>query len=320
MELDRTLPREILTSSSSDTHSQQPPVIDEQRSADAVYAPPTVLEPQQTAAVPSTSTQEPTVILPEIAEDICTEDLSEILGTDPSLSIEFGDEINKDVAHRFEYVATTGLDKEGKNELLQKYLVPSNCKLIAAPQLNPEIKAAISELVVKRDKAIELRQKQISIAITNIGQMLTSQINKSQRDNQLLKQLMDTGRILCDAQHNESVARRNFALYSIKKDMKEQLSNTKIDKYLFGTDLPETLKTAKAVSKSSIDLKTEVPKKLVPPPTATTSKNLNWRAGPATRKQPAGPPPRQPAVPPRRQQRTSSSHRSSHRHKQTRRR
>lgn len=71
---------------------------------------------------------------------------------------------------------------------------------------------------------------------------------------------MDSGRIMCDIQYNESISRRNFTLYLLNKDMKEQLTSTKIDTLLFGDDLPESLRTAKAVTKSSSDLKIESPK------------------------------------------------------------
>ncbi|KAF9802570.1 hypothetical protein SFRURICE_013757 [Spodoptera frugiperda] len=49
-------------------------------------------------------------------------------------------------------MATSGLSKETRKELSDKYLIPANCTLIDAPLLNPEIKAAVSETVHKRDK------------------------------------------------------------------------------------------------------------------------------------------------------------------------
>lgn len=91
----------------------------------------------------------PNNVIPELDAEIL-----EILGVDPTLTKKFGNEVQKDVAVRFEHVATAGLSKDDRKEILDKYLVPSNCKLIAAPALNPEVKAALSEMVIKRDKAI----------------------------------------------------------------------------------------------------------------------------------------------------------------------
>ncbi|KAL0821475.1 hypothetical protein ABMA28_004945 [Loxostege sticticalis] len=118
-------------------------------------------------------------------------DILDILGTDPSAVMEYGPNINEELASRLNYLATSGLDKDSRKELMQKYLVPINCKNISAPQLNPEIKAATPEYVQKRDKSIEFHQKEIAAAIACIGQIMTTQINNSTRDNELLKSLMD---------------------------------------------------------------------------------------------------------------------------------
>ncbi|XP_047038594.1 bromodomain-containing protein 4-like [Helicoverpa zea] len=220
-------------------------------------------------------------------------DILDILGIDPSAAVEYGPNINDELASRLSYLVTSGLDKDIRKELLQKYLVPINCKHLSAPQLNPEIKAATPEYVQKRDKSIEMNQKEIAAAITCVGQIITTQINHSCRDNELLKQLMDVGRILCDVQYLQSSARRNHALYSLKKDLREQLRNSKIDEFLFGQNLSETLKAAKAVSKTSSDLKADTAKKPRP------SKNLNRKSGPGNRRAAPGPPRQQPPAPAR---------------------
>ncbi|CAH2045580.1 unnamed protein product, partial [Iphiclides podalirius] len=164
-------------------------------------------------------------------------EILDILGVDPSVTLEYGADINKDVATRLTHIATMGLNKDMRKELVNKHLIPANSTNIAAPLLNPEIKAALSEQVLKRDKAIETRQKQIAAGITHLGKIISDQLNSKEMNNNLIKDLMDVSRIFCDIQHSESEARRNFALYSVKKDLKDQLSTTKIDKYLFGEDL-----------------------------------------------------------------------------------
>lgn len=255
-----------------------------------------------------------------------TSDLLDILGSDPTIAIEYGPEINKEVANRFEHMATTGLNKEARKELVNKYLVPANCKYTDAPQLNPEIKATITEQANKRDKAIELKQKQISAGISCLGKIISNQLFLPEKNHDLVKDLMDVARILCDVQHTESTTRRNFALYSVKKELKDQLTTTKIDKFLFSQDLPETLKAAKAVSKSSTDLKVDIPKKPTNrqpaantgPFPSTSNKNLNWKAGTSNRRQASGPPPRH--QPPAAQHRGTSSRNYSHRPRQSRRR
>ncbi|KAI5633816.1 hypothetical protein NE865_13452 [Phthorimaea operculella] len=205
----------------------------------------------------------------------------QILGEDPTTTVEYGKEIHKELASRFEHVATTGLTKELRKELCEKYLVPSNCTRIGAPQLNAEIKAALNEALVKRDKAIEARQKQIAAAISCVMQIAADQLSSKDTDHDTLKKAMDAGRLLSDIQYAESTTRRNFATFSLKKEMKDHLFNTKIDKYLFGESLPEALKTAKAVTKTSSDLKVEAKKKQRPTGGATSkpaANNLNWKS------------------------------------------
>ncbi|XP_060802865.1 uncharacterized protein LOC132902317 [Amyelois transitella] len=213
-----------------------------------------------------------------------TAGLSDILGEDPTATAEYGPDINTDLAARLAHIATSGLNKDTRIDLLKKFLVPANCENISAPKLNVEIKAAIPETATKRDKCIESRQKIIAAGITALGGVISRQLESKNKDNDLIKDLMDVARLLCDIQHAESETRRNFALYSVKKELKDQLSLTEIDKCLFGSDFAETLKTAKAVSKSSTDLKRDFPKKS-PPAANPYKKDLNWKPRTGARRQ-----------------------------------
>lgn len=204
----------------------------------------------------------------------------EILGIDPTTTTQYGKEIHNELATRLQHIATTGLTKELRKELTDRYLIPANCIKIGAPSMNPEIKAAVTEVIMKRDKGIEARQKQLAAAISGLTAVLNNELDKKEKNSNTLKQLMDVSRILCDIQHAESVTRRNFAAFSIKKELKDHLFNTKIDTTLFGENLAETLKSAKAVSKSGSDLKTKPPPKPKAAISSSAPTNLNWR-GPA---------------------------------------
>lgn len=253
--------------------------------------------------------------------------IMEILGADPAAVVEFSEDIHKELASRLEHIATTGLSKEARKELAEKYLLPSNCTKIGAPLMNAEIKAAVTETVVKRDKGIEMRQKQLGGAIAALAGVINKELQSKERNSDRSKQLMDVCRILCDIQHAESAIRRNFAIFSIKKDLKDHMVNTKIDKYLFGENLAEALKTAKAVTKSGTDLKVKSQVKQVTK--TATSSNLNFKTlaparrqqGPQRSREPAhqlaaGPPQRYSRAPPH----VHTSKPSLHPPKQTRRR
>lgn len=179
--------------------------------------------------------------------------------------------------------------------------------------------------MVKRDKGLEIKQKQLATAISCLASVMTELFTSRQINQGLLQKLMDTTRMLCDIQHTDSITRRNFAMFSVKREMKEHLTNTKIDKSLFGDNLSEALRTAKAVSKSGTDLKFN--QRNFKKPTMPTNskpqprKNLNWKT-PAPARRPQGPPPatrnREPAF--RRNQHVTSSRRSSPPSKTTHRR
>ncbi|XP_047035394.1 uncharacterized protein LOC124641341 [Helicoverpa zea] len=236
----------------------------------------------------------------ESADAIPESVILDILGEDPTISNTYGPEVQKDLAVRLEHIATHGLTKELRKDLQDKYLLPNNCRLINAPGLNAEIKAAVSDVNIKRDRNIEFRQKQTATAIACLSQAINKLISKNNADPELTKMLMDSERILCDLQYNDSVIRRNFILSSLNKDMKDQLLNTKPDNLLFGQNLSETIKTAKAITRSGADLKTPVQKPQAsnkkPPASTSTPRNLNWKGPFPPRKQPnqpkaKGPPP-----------------------------
>lgn len=224
------------------------------------------------------------------------QDTMVILGEDPSTNVKYGPDLHKEIAKRFQHIATEGFDKDCRKALIAKYLVPSNCTYIAAPALNAELKAAIPEAAAKRDKAIVVKQEQMASAISCLGQVITSQLIA--KNNELLPKLMDTARILCDIQHYDSVTRRNFILSALKRDMKDALSSTKIDAFLFGDNLSETIKSAKAVTKSGTELKPETTNKNPPKrPNIQTVKYLNRRApAPARRSLGAASRSREPAA------------------------
>ncbi|XP_028175451.1 uncharacterized protein LOC114363820 [Ostrinia furnacalis] len=239
----------------------------------------------------------------------------DILGEDPTVPKVMGKEILSALAVRLEHIATSGLTSELRKDLLNKYAVPTNCPLIGAPTLNPEVKAAITESVLKRDQSIESKQKQLAIAISCVTEAISPLMSNDNNNPSQLQLLMDAVRMLCDIQYKHTSIRRGLLLNNLKKDLKDQIQGTKVDSFLFGHNFADNLKTAKAITKSGAELKPNVPK-TVPqtkkpgpsgPPKKTfpsTSQHLNWKAPPpgrrstgtqrarepaAHRSQPAGP-------------------------------
>ncbi|XP_049865768.1 uncharacterized protein LOC126372770 [Pectinophora gossypiella] len=241
---------------------------------------------EQPPAAPHEETTSATQAEPLDLMDCLDSATMEILGEDPTAKIEYGPSIHKEIANRLEHFAVSGIDRELRKELNKKYLTPDNCVRTGAPMLNDEIRAALPESVIKRDKILQAKQQQLATIISCLSSTITEQINQKEKNHDLLQKLMDMGRLLCDVQHAESIARRNFAIYSVKKEMKDHLAHTSIDKYLFGENLSEALKAAKAVNKSGSDLKipTKTPKKNQPQASKPqTSKN--WKQPAQSRRQ-----------------------------------
>ncbi|XP_073951824.1 uncharacterized protein [Choristoneura fumiferana] len=268
---------------------EQPEPIEAEQSTQPPLEPSTQVISANTSDTPVASTSTVQVDLDD--------DVLKILGDEPSSAMKYGEDIRTEIATRLAHVATEGIPKETRRDIIAKYLVPANCVHIGAPKLNPEIKAAISENFIKRDKGIESKQKEMASAISCLGEIITSQLNLKEKNNDLLQKLIDLSRILCDLQYADSVTRRNFILFTLKKDLKDHLVNTKIDAWLFGENLTETIKTAKTVNKSGVDIKAVAPKPVATQnrrPRSAVSRPLN-RRGPASRRPPPGPPPPAPA-------------------------
>lgn len=192
----------------------------------------------------------------------------QILGDDPTTLNAHGDDINKHVAPRWQHILLNGLTKEVKAEMLTQYLIPGNCSNLKAPKLNPEMKAALSEINLKKDTFHENKQNQLSSCLTALGKVLDKALALNLNQD-IIKPLSDAGRLLCDYHYRESQSRRFTILNSLNKDTRDAVKDTKIDEYLFGSELAEHLKSAKAISKSGSEMRTApTPRPQFKPPAA----------------------------------------------------
>ncbi|KAL4713366.1 hypothetical protein ACJJTC_016834 [Scirpophaga incertulas] len=154
-------------------------------------------------------------------------------------------------------------------------------------------------------------------AISCLSRAMSHVLTQPNRDPQVVKQLIETGRLLCDIQYNESMNRRRFICSAIKMEVREHLFDTEIDTCLFEEKLP--LKAAKAINKSGTELRSALAVQKSAPVTkkASTTVPLNSRpqlgsrVQPPTRRRfesapgpsrqrlaPLAPPPRPPPPPP----------------------
>ncbi|KAL0818343.1 hypothetical protein ABMA28_008822 [Loxostege sticticalis] len=179
-------------------------------------------EPAASAqAGPSVTITEGAQATPTADHNILTldPDILQLLGEDPTNQRNYGDSLHKDIASRWTHI-------------LKCYLPPENCPSMKAPKLNLEIKAALSDVNIKKDLYSQSKQ------------------------NQLASSLAAKGRALNWAFHyKESLSRRYAALTTLNKSIKYTVKNTNIDEHLFGSALSEDIKTSKAINKTGFEIK-----------------------------------------------------------------
>lgn len=75
------------------------------------------------------------------AEELDVEFLSALGDSTPDTP-KYGEKIHETLAKRWLPILRRGIPKEAKETLLKEQKIPENCKLLRAPELNPEISAA----------------------------------------------------------------------------------------------------------------------------------------------------------------------------------
>ncbi|KAI5636364.1 hypothetical protein NE865_10948 [Phthorimaea operculella] len=154
--------------------------------------------------------------------------------------------LRTEIAERWQEILEKGLKKEEKEELTKLNPPFENCPKMVAPKLNKEVGAALN-------------------------------------DNDIIKKFNDSSRLLCDAMYLDTRGRRTLVLSSINKNLKDSLLETEPNEFLFGDNLTDKYKTAKAVQKSGKELKTfSDEKKQKKKPEPEKKKSLNWRGPPQT--------------------------------------
>ncbi|XP_045773393.1 uncharacterized protein LOC123879142 isoform X1 [Maniola jurtina] len=199
-----------------------------------------------------------------------------LLGDAPENNSELGLPIHKDIATRWQEILQKGLKEDIKKDLIKLYPIPNNLEILIPPILNPEVKAALTEPLVKRDFAIFHRQKQTGIALSALGRSVDSIVNDPDKSLQnieiksaLLRPISDACRILCDLYQLETKRRRTHIINSINNKMKDIVMDTVPGKYLFGDNISEKLKTAQGINRSGQILK------VIPNKTPFSNSNKN---------------------------------------------
>jgi len=188
------------------------------------------------------------------------DETKQLLGEAPKDPILFGPAIHKELVIRFDSIVTKGLSQEECSILCNKNSVPSNCKLLTAPELNNEIKSILMDYSKERDGQLKEMQRQTGCAISAVGSVMTNLLNcqkGSEVSNVMLTGLNDAAKILCDLHHKFSLKRKSLITTNIKsKILKSAVADSLTDHMLFGAELDKRIKQKEDLEKLGKNLMT----------------------------------------------------------------
>lgn len=183
----------------------------------------------------------------------------------------YGENIHQSLAQRWSPILKKGLPKDTKEKLLKEYNIPENCKLLKAPTLNPEIKAAVSEIISNRDKIIQTKQDQLGVGLTALNKAITLLLIGDDKLN-VIKILSDSCRILTDLHYMETQVRTKFITSCLEKSFTPLIKDHERDQTLFGEKLSDTIKASKAIERQGLQIKKPAQRaSSLPANTASTS-------------------------------------------------
>lgn len=214
-------------------------------------------------------------------DDDLPEEFLLALGAEGEEKVVVGDPLRPELASRWKRIMCEGLGKEAKEAILKKYPTPANFSAATAPILNAEILATLSELSIKRDKRIVVRQNLIGVLMTCLGKSLTSILKGNINSKTLIEEINDAAKLAAEIHHQDSSSRKFFSLAGANKIVQEAVRQAQTDKYLFGEDCAEKIKAAQAIQKNSSTIKsTDKDKTPKLPPPVKNFKQLNWKGPP----------------------------------------
>lgn len=209
------------------------------------------------------------------------DELREVLGKEipnTNTSVKVNDSLKK----WWETWMSKGLTEEVKKALLKKYVRDGEFRT-EAPKVNLEIQRHLTEIAKKRDDHFTDTQNCVGSALSSLSSAISLLSDSSSEEIDqftLTKYLWDTGKILSDVFHQQSIARKSFITPTLDKDIKSTLEASIPDEWLYGQKLNDQVKDAKAIVKAAASLKPSE-KPAVKKQASRTASQGNLRGPPA---------------------------------------
>ncbi|XP_044760586.1 uncharacterized protein LOC123317979 [Coccinella septempunctata] len=101
----------------------------------------------------------------EIEAPTPTQDFS-VLGSKPNDEDEMGKSLHEEIIVRWNTYLQKGFDKTQREELMAKYKLPVNCKMLIPPLVNKEILPCLPKSANENDHFLKALQKQLAHGLT----------------------------------------------------------------------------------------------------------------------------------------------------------
>ncbi|XP_023316596.1 uncharacterized protein LOC111693227 [Trichogramma pretiosum] len=178
------------------------------------------------------------------------EKIVNVLGCRLKEDKEFSPAVHSHFVSIWKDIVQLGLPNDDKKELIKKYPIPINCEFLETPKLNKEMEVNVNEVCKTRDKRIAEKQDKCVAVITSLSKVLSHMISIGGIDNDEdvphIEAVSDAIRLCLDSFHEESSIRRSLVISHINVSWKDILMTTEVDEFLFGKDLTEVAKKARA--------------------------------------------------------------------------
>ncbi|XP_051156341.1 uncharacterized protein LOC127278590 [Leptopilina boulardi] len=183
--------------------------------------------------------------------------LIDLLGSNPDNLNKQIDPLHEEICLRWDVYLKQGLNKEQKEELMKKYPIFENCKLMTPPKLNAEIQQCMDNKATRHDQFLEKLQLQTAHALSATGVELNRVLKSEdqEKSKETCSTLADIGQLLCNIHHAITTSRKYQILPYLNYNSRKLIENSSRDEFLLGSKFAEDVKATEAVQKVAKDLK-----------------------------------------------------------------
>lgn len=193
-------------------------------------------------------------LLPVPSQDLQTSSkMKEVLG-ELVKSTKTGPPINAETAEYWSEILKNGLDKILRKDIIEKFPVTENCLGLRSPKVNQEVLVCLNEATLRQDNFFAYIQQQIGASLSAMVVPIEN-VLKNDANNQILKDMVDSTKLLADVHHTLSVHRRFLLASHLDPSVRRVAEECSVNEWLFGDNFSQAIKTSQEIRKVGMGLK-----------------------------------------------------------------